>query len=391
MKVLSNKLLLVSPVIALLAVFIFSLVLYPSATMKPANLPIAVVNLDEGVKIPDGTELKLGEQILGQISQATFAAGTNGNAAPVKWVTVGSEAEAIEGLNEQIYYGALVIPADFSAKQASLRSPEPQQAQVEVWVNQGMNATAAGVVTQMMNGMLAHMNNMISSQLVAELEAKGVTLMPSHAATIASPIAGKITNVNETGASPSRGNAPVSLFQPIWMASIAGAAISTLVISQLSTGASRREKGMARISQVVIGIILAVLSGFGMAWLAQHFLNLDVPSVADLGWFLALTVFAFFLMISAVLSWTGIKGIVLFVLLLFFGAPLLALPVEFMNGFYRDWVHSWLPMRFMVDGVRELFFFGQGFQWSGPAAILAAIAGGSFIVLLLSVFKPSKA
>lgn len=128
-----------------------------------------------------------------------------------------------------------------------------------------------------------------------------------------------------------------------------------------------------------------------MAWLAQHFLNLDVPSVVDLGWFLALTVFAFFLMISAVLSWTGIKGIVLFVLLLFFGAPLLALPVEFMNGFYRDWVHSWLPMRFMVDGVRELFFFGQGFQWSGPAAILAAIAGGSFIVLLLSVFKPSKA
>ncbi|TLS49365.1 hypothetical protein FE782_26065 [Paenibacillus antri] len=120
-------------------------------------------------------------------------------------------------------------------------------------------------------------------------------------------------------------------------------------------------------------------------------LQLDVPDIADVGWFLSLSVLSFFLMISAVLSWTGIRGIVLFVLLLFFGTPLLALPEEFMNGFYRDWIHSWLPMRFLVDGLRELFFFGGGISWNGATVALSGIAVVSLVVLLLSIYKPSAA
>jgi hypothetical protein len=120
-------------------------------------------------------------------------------------------------------------------------------------------------------------------------------------------------------------------------------------------------------------------------------LDLNVPDVAQTGLFISLAIFAFYLMISAVLSWTGIRGIVLFVLLLFFGAPLLSLPPEFMNGFYRDFVHAWLPMRFMVDGLRGLFFFGDGFEWNASTAALAWIGTGSLIALLLSALKPASA
>ncbi|GBG09055.1 phage infection protein [Paenibacillus agaridevorans] len=391
MQVFKNKLLLALPLIAILVLFIFVLALYPSATMKPVLLPIAIVNLDEGAALPDGTAVNMGDQLVEQMKQASGKAA-EGEASPVKWVQLESAEAAREGMDNRDYYGAMIIAADFSAKQASLRSPAPQQPEIEVLVNQGMNATAANMVTQMVSGMVGKLNATISAGLLHELEASGATLKPSQAAIVASPILAQITNVNETGANAARGNAPVSLFQPIWMASIAGAAISTLVVGKAAASASsRRSKLAARLTQAGVGVVLALLSGFLVTWLADRFLDLDVPSMAEMGLFISFSILAFFLMISAILSWTGIRGIVLFVLLLFFGAPLLALPAEFMNGFYRDWIHSWLPMRFMVDGLRELFFFGNGFEWNEPTAALFWISAGSLILLLLSVLKPQKA
>ncbi|MDQ6422736.1 DUF3533 domain-containing protein [Paenibacillus sp. LHD-117] len=386
-----NKLLLASPLIAMTVLFIFVLMLYPSATIKPAGLPIAIVNADEGATLPDGSAVKMGDQLVEQIKEASGTA-EGADASPVKWVSLESAELAGEGLDNREYYAALIIPADFSAKQASLRSPAPQQPELEVLINQGMNATASNMVTQMVNGMISGMNSAISAQMLQELEAGGVTLKPSQAAILASPIKAQITNVNETGPNTARGNAPVSLFQPIWMASIAGAAISTIVVGKAAAAvASKSGKLGARLMQVAVGVVLALLAGFFVTWLADSFLELDVPSIGDMGLFISLSILAFFLMISAVLSWTGIRGIILFVLLLFFGAPLLALPSEFMNSFYRDWIHSWLPMRFMVDGLRELFFYGNGFEWNGPTATLVGIGAVSFVVLLLSVLKPSKA
>lgn len=390
MPLFKNKLLIASPLIAMLVMFIFVLTLYPSATMKPALLPIAIVNLDEGAALPDGSEIKLGEKLTEQMKQAA-SAGEGAESSPVKWMPLASAELAKEGLDNSEYYGALIIPADFSAKQATLRSPSPQQPELEILVNQGKNATAANMITQMVAGMVGQMNATISAGLVQELEAKGATLQPSQASVVASPILAKIVNVNETGANAARGNAPVSLFQPIWMASIAGAAISTLVIGKAAAAASTRgSKLAARLTQVGVGAVIALLAGYLVAWLADGFLKLDIPSIADAGLFIAMAILAFFLMISAVLSWTGIRGIVLFVLLLFFGAPLLALPPEFMNGFYRDFVHSWLPMRFLVDGLRELMFFGSGFEWNGPTAALFWIGVGSLALLLMSVLKPEK-
>lgn len=391
MNLLKNKLLIASPLIAMLVLSIFVLALYPSATMKPVSMPVAIVNLDEGAALPNGTELKAGAQLAKQAKQISEAAA-GGGASPLKWVSLESSELAKAGLDNREYYAALIIPADFSAKQASLRSPEPSQPELEVLVNQGMNATAASMITGMVNGMIGGMNGAIGAGLTQELEAGGVMLKPTQAALIAAPIKAHIVNVNETGPSAARGNAPISLFQPIWMASVAAAAIGTLAASKAGqTISSRSGKLTNRFIQAGVGAAAALLSGYLVAWLADVFLDLAVPSVAEMGLFLSLATFAFYLMISAVLSWTGIRGIVLFVLLLFFGAPLLSMPPEFMNGFYRDWVHAWLPMRFMVDGLRGLFFFGEGFEWNASTAALIWIGTGGLIVLLLSAFKPEHA
>jgi len=65
-------------------------------------------------------------------------------------------------------------------------------------------------------------------------------LTVEQAAALALPIAKKVTNVNETGAKSANGNAPVSLFQPLWMACIASSAILFIAVSKLSV-TTRRE------------------------------------------------------------------------------------------------------------------------------------------------------
>lgn len=130
--------------------------------------------------------------------------------------------------------------------------------------------------------------------------------------------------------------------------------------------------------------------GFGFTWIAEGMVGLNIPDYLDTAIFLTISSFSFILMILAVLSLVGIKGIAIFALLLFFGGPLLALAPEMMSTFYRDWIYSWLPMRFMIEGLQNLFFFGEGLTWNTPLNVLVGIGLVSMIVILASALKHSK-
>ena len=120
---------------------------------------------------------------------------------------------------------------------------------------------------------------------------------------------------------------------------------------------SRKENFLLKVKQIVTGAIATLVIGFGLTWIADGMVGLNISNFTDTALFLSITSFSFFLMISAVLSLVGLKGIGLFALLLFFGAPLLSLAPEMLSPFYQDWVYSWLPMKFMIEGLREIFFF----------------------------------
>ena len=385
MKIVKDKIVLMSPIIVLAVIIIFSLTLVPSVNPTPKNLPIAFVNEDEGVTLPNQTTVNLGETIATMIQDTTKTA--DDKETTVKWMSVKNYKEAKKGLDNREYYAALVIPKDFSQKKASLQTPTPTSPEVQILINQGMNTTASTMASQILNGLVDNMNNNVRTQLLAGFEKQGSTLTTKQAAALASPITKNITNVNEIGQHSVNGNAPVSLFQPLWMASIAGAIILTLVLNKIPF-ANRKEKFAAQLIQVFIGGILAVFVGFGLTWMASA-IGIDIPNFSGIAWFIVIAFFSFYLMISAGLAWIGIKAMPLFVLILFFGAPLLAMPPEFMSTFYHDWIYSWLPMRFMVDGLRELFFFDEGLSWNQPTMVLIGIGLGSLVILCASSLKPN--
>ncbi|MEK3796937.1 DUF3533 domain-containing protein [Peribacillus sp. FSL H8-0477] len=376
-----NKLVVLSPIIALLVVFIFSLTLFPSVQPQPKNLPIAIVNEDEGVQIPNQPSMNMGKTIVNMIQENPTTA--------VKWVIVKTTEDAQKGMDNQDYYAALTIPKDFSAKQASLRTPAPSSPEVQLFINQGMNTAASTMAGQLLNGVVDNMNNTVRQQLLDEFDKQGAALTAKQAESLVAPITKTVTNVNEIGTNSANGNAPVSLFQPLWMASLASAAILFLVIRKLPI-ADFKENLAAKIVQILMGAILSLVIGFGLTWLADSMLELTIPQFADTALFLSITSFSFYLMILAVLSLVGFKGIPIFVLMLFFGAPLLAMAPEMMSSFYRDWIYSWLPMRFMVEGLRELFYFGKGLTWSSPVTILVWIGIVSGLVILGTSLKMSS-
>ncbi len=382
MKLLKNKFVLLSPIIVLAVVLIFGLTLAPSVKPTPKNLPVAFVNEDEGVDIPNQGKLNMGDKMADMIKEKAP------KESPVKWIEVDSEEKVKRGLDNQEYYAALVIPKDFSAKQASLRTPMPSSPEVHILINQGMNTLASNVAGQVLNGVVDTINQQVRTQLLAGFEKQGGTITATQASLLVSPIIKTVTNVNEIGTNSMNGNAPVSLFQPLWMASIAGSVVLFFMVNKLSI-ANRKEDVTTRFIQVLMGIVLALVAGFGLTWIV-NLLGVDIPQFTDIALFLSLAFFSFFLMISAVLSWLGMRGIPLFILILFFGAPLLAMAPEFMSPFYRDWVYSWLPMRFMVEGLRELMFFGKSLNWNTPTAVLIGIGAVSLVVLIASALKTSR-
>lgn len=387
MNMMKQKLIIALPLLVIAVIFVFSLAMIPSINPAPTNLPIAIINEDQGVDLPNQQGTNLGEAIIKNIQNSQLS--QSGEKPAVKWIKVNKWDEGTTGLNNQEYYGALVIPPDFSKQQASLQTANPTSPQIKIYINQGMNTSGSAMAGQILNQIIDGINTKIRTELLAAFDQQGGKVTTKQASILAAPIAREVINVNETGTHSANGNAPVSMFQPIWMGSLIGGVIFYLSGRKL-TFAGRLGVFGARVSQICIGAVMALLAGFGLAWFAKSW-GLHITSFTDTALFLALCYMAFFLMISAVFSWIGLKGMAIFVLMLFFGAPLLAIPPELLSSFYQDLVFSWLPMRFMVDGLREIFFFQHGFSLNHATLVLIGIGSTSLVLLLASALKyPAK-
>lgn len=92
---------------------IFSLIFYPMANMEMKNLPFAIVCLDEGVETSEG-DVNLGDLVVNKITEST---AEEGEESPIQWMRLFSQEELDQAMNNNEFYGAMVIPRDFSQRQ----------------------------------------------------------------------------------------------------------------------------------------------------------------------------------------------------------------------------------------------------------------------------------
>ncbi|MFQ9179901.1 MAG: YhgE/Pip domain-containing protein [Eggerthella lenta] len=107
--------------IGIVAACVMSVMFYPMANMEMKGLPFAVLSLDEGVETPQG-DMNVGDTLVENITSATAA--EDGEESPIAWTKVGSQKELDEALENGEYYGAIIVPADFSAQQMAVKQAE---------------------------------------------------------------------------------------------------------------------------------------------------------------------------------------------------------------------------------------------------------------------------
>ncbi|WP_088067228.1 YhgE/Pip domain-containing protein [Gottfriedia luciferensis] len=386
MNLFKQKQAILAPLLVIVVAIIFCLTLASSVNPTPKNLPIAIVNEDQGIMIPNKGTVNLGKMMVSKITE--LSKSNNGEKPAINWVHVPNEKTVRKELKDQKYYAALIFPKDFSQKQASLKTANPSPITIKILVNQGKNTNGSTMASQILSHLVENINMTIHTEIFNELKKNGNSIPINQAEVLANPILTKVENVNAIGTHTAGGNAPVILITPLWMSSLIGAVIVFLA-KRKTKPSNSINKFKIVLEQLILAVILSLLVGFGITLMAT-WIGFTLPNFLDVAIYLAITYFCFHILISAVMSWIGFGGVAIFALIFFFSGSIIGMPKELLPTFSKDWIYSWVPMRFGADGLREIFYFDKGLSLSHPMNVIISIGAISTILLLSSVLKGSK-
>lgn len=129
------------------------------------NLPVAIVNNDEGDK---------GESLIDSIKDSKKLK-----------ISVVSDEEATDGLNNGDYYALINIPSDFTSSMESAKTENKKHATITYSPNQKSNYLASQIINNVVNVVEKNLDNEINSTIVSNLEST-VTSVPNELDKISS-------------------------------------------------------------------------------------------------------------------------------------------------------------------------------------------------------------
>ncbi|MFJ6208913.1 YhgE/Pip domain-containing protein [Lysinibacillus sp. NPDC092081] len=355
---------LVLPFIAVMVLgIIFISTQIPTVKMSPKDLPVALVSEDAG---------KMGDTLLQNLQSQLASKGMK----TIKFKVYDSVKSMEEAMKEQEVYGGLVVPGNFSAQFASLQTPSPENPKMLIYINQGANTTVSTMLTSALDNIVKQLNSVMSTQLLQNMEQAKVPIQASQVTTLVTPIQAETIYVNAVG---DLGSAPTAFFQPLWFASIIGAVLFYFA-STKTIFTSKQQKLKFHVLQSLIAIIYAFFAGYFVTWATTWILGFSFESFNTVALFSSLACIGFIFLILATITWLSLPSLVVFVLLMFFGLPLIQLAPEMLPAFYQDYILPWLPMKFLINGLKDILYFGQG-VFNGNGVVLIWIAAISFILL----------
>lgn len=359
----SNRIFLIPIIAVLILGLIFMPANIPTVKMNPKDLPIGLVVSDEG-------------EMGATLSQALLA-----NAPEAVKFTEYESVDALKtAMDHREAYGALVIPADFSSKLATLQTPTPEKATMQIYINEGANATVATIVQTALTTMVSAMNTNVSTQMLTAVQVKTdemketltpiltaqgensplaqvgamiSPIAPNKVQDFANPIQSDIVKVHEVNGLAS---VPASLLTVVWFASLIGA-VMLFLAGNKRIFATKADKLKFNTMQSILPFVYAIFGGYVITWYSTWILGFEYASFNKVALFVSLAIAAFIFMIFATLRWLKLPSIILYVLMMFFSMAAVQLAPEMVPDFYRDYIISWLPLRFFVEGLKDVLFF----------------------------------
>ncbi|MBM7587110.1 YhgE/Pip-like protein [Bacillus pakistanensis] len=363
----------------LIAVILFTFAFMGSTVNPtPKEIPLAIVVQDDGVALPNGQQLNFGKRFLEQVKK-------NDNES-IDWAFLDSREKAVEGMNEKEYYATIVIPSSLSQNIFSLLTERSEKPEVEILVNEGMNATGAKMAGQMASRILSNLNTQVENNLYEQVESQQIPLSVEKSKLLTLPIQVTTRTLNSVGEHNANGNTPALFTQILWLTTFIGSMILFTAIKKLGLA----KWTISSITSQILGGLLFVVSICGLVfWFADGVLDVSIPNGGDMFALLLFIGMMFFFIQGGLLNWIGYAAAPIFVLLFFFSMPVLTLPPEMLPDITKDWLYSWVPFRFSVEAFKDVLFFGVNPLDKG-IGVLGYIGLAGLIMMLLAPFKPVR-
>lgn len=339
---------IVAPVIAIVITFAISLVILPVIKGEAKELPISVVSLDQGMTTPQG-EMNLGTQISAGITTKINAAMATKDPAPLKLIEIADQATLDRAFENRDIYGAIVIPADFTAQKLTGGNPS-----ITVMIDEGQSKAVATVLATMITSMSE------DSEVPLTIE----TLHP-------------------VGSEMANGNANMFAFILAWIATLACSIVLTRAFKM-----GLDQSIVSKLKLLLLAALTAIIIAACVSFILKYEFGLGIEYGTTFG-FLSIAVFCLMMLIIGIMSWSFAGGAVIFVTLLLLGLVASNLPYEILPTFWQNYVYPWIPMRFMGDGIKEIFYLDGGI-WNDGTQMLAWFGCGGILLTLLSALKKEK-
>ncbi|MBM7369408.1 YhgE/Pip domain-containing protein [Gordonia hydrophobica] len=384
------------PIIVVTVVMSAMAALYLSSILDPIrslnSFPIAVVNEDTGATDPTGKPVNLADEIT-----AAVDAKVDPDQVDLEYL---SWDETVERMRDGRLYGAIRVPADFSAKtmalaQSSLTTTSTEQPTITVWTNPRSATMGSSLVTSLSGEVLAEMNKNVGTKITEAVNQSAAQQNPAAqvsgaaAVTLATPIQIVHAQFEPLPSGSGLGLAAFYFALLVLLGGFTGAMlVNTLIDGSLGFIASeigprivvRKPQGLNRIE--VLAIKWAVMIGTALVLSTAYVgvgaaldMHIDHPWI--LWGYSALAISAVGVTALSIISAFGGIGLLInMFVFVFLGLPSAGatIPLEATPQFFA-WLSSFEPLHQVYVGIRAIVFFDARGAAGLTHAVIMTIIG----------------
>lgn len=372
-KILGSPVAWAPAVAVVVLAFFYFLVNFGAAANPEGNtngLPVAIVNADAGGEL-NGQPVDFGSRVL-------ESAKTNSRIGDdVAWTTLSSRKEAMRGIARGEYYGALVVPEDYSESITRLfrasSSPGgevPEPARIEILANPSAgpfpSTTVNEILTGAVRGASESTSGLITSELTSELSARDVQVPLEYAAVLGEPVVAEVVDAQPTGENSGRGLVPFYLtFTASILGFIGANALYGGVEGLAGTLARRPGRKPSKLTsfgaKAVVGLVLTLVLGTVETLVAfgiyeVHRESSVLYALLFLSLVAAVSLFAALVLLEAFGARAGVLIGSFLVISLGLATSGGTTPPESLPGFLRG-LENVLPFGHATEGTRALLFY----------------------------------
>ncbi|WOS95527.1 ABC transporter permease [Nosocomiicoccus massiliensis] len=409
------------PVVAVLLLVILATAFYPAYNPQPKNIPLAIFTQDEGIE-QQGEVVNIGEEFVKKVK--------SNDGDEIEWHEIKNDEELKEGLENKDFIGALVIEKDFTKKAMSsaqsilinhkqaemkqliesgklseaeiakmmknqpdpseMEEIKPEEANVEIVINQGADAQLSQIATQILNKITDTMNNQISNQSLSILSENDVNVSAAEVEQLTHRVKVEQKIMNEVKDHQANGNAHRVMFVPIWLTSMIISVLSYLIIRNNKDNLEGENRHKLAIALPTMIVITSIVAGFTYVYYMDWVMGFNFNNTLLTATYISIAILGFTSLIVGFLAWIEFATIPIFMLFLFFTMQAVMLPKQMLPTFYQNYVVPWNPFVKYATTLKEILYTGGSLGSGGTVWMFASFAIIGLGLLVISIYTKYK-